>query len=97
MYHEYKQNLQPPLVQQPQCGEQLRIVLIDKYPCPWCKINYEVMHVSCHKLGHAEKQSLENIQEDYDKFVADGSVTSWHKFYHNVIHKKLLDIVFSSK
>ena len=55
------------------------------------------MHVSCHKLGHAEKQSLENIQEDYDKFVADGSVTSWQKFYHNVIHKKLLDIVFSSK
>ena len=76
MYHEYKQNLQPPLVQQPQCGEQLRIVLVGKYPCPWCKINYEVMHVSCHKLGHAEKQSLENIQEDYDKFVADGSVTS---------------------
>ena len=48
--------------------------------------------VSCHKRGHAEKRSLENIQEDYDKFVADGSVTSRQKFYHNVIHEKLLDI-----
>nr|XP_058961399.1 uncharacterized protein LOC131788329 [Pocillopora verrucosa] len=63
-----------------------------KYPCLWCKINHEVMQVSCHKHGHAEKQSLENIQEDYDKFVADGSVTSRQKFYHNVIHEKLLDI-----
>ena len=49
------------------------------------------MQVSCHKPGHGEKQSLENIQEDYDKFVADGSVTSWQKFYHNVIQEKLLD------
>ena len=50
------------------------------------------MQVSCHKRGHAEKRSLENIQEDYDKFVADGSVTSWQKFYHDVIREKLLDI-----
>ncbi|CAH3103928.1 unnamed protein product [Pocillopora meandrina] len=63
-----------------------------KYPCLWCKINHEVMQVSCHKHRHAEKRSLENIQEDYDKFVADGSVTSRQKFYHNVIHEKLLDI-----
>ena len=50
------------------------------------------MQVFCHKRGHAEKRSLENIQVDYDKFVADGSVTSRQKFYRNVIHKKLLDI-----
>ena len=50
--------------------------------------------VSCHKPGHAEKWSLENIQEDYDKFVEDGSVTSQQKFYHNMIHEKLLDIEF---
>ena len=56
------------------------------------KINHEVTQVSCHKRGHAEKRSHENIQEDYDKFVADGSVTSRQKFYHNVIHEKLLDI-----
>ena len=30
------------------------------------------MQVSNHKYGHAEKRSLENIQEDYDKVVADG-------------------------
>ena len=70
----------------------MRIVFADKYPCLWCKINHEVMQVSCHKRGHAEKRSLENIQEDYDKFVADGSVTSRQKFYHNMIHEKLLDI-----
>ena len=29
------------------------------------------MQVFCHKHGHAEKWSLENIQEDYDYFVAD--------------------------
>ena len=50
------------------------------------------MQVSCHKREHAEKRSLENIQEDYDKFVTDGSVTSRQKFYHNVIHETLLDI-----
>ena len=38
------------------------------------------MQVSCHKRGHAEKRSLENIQEDYDQFVADGSVTSDRSF-----------------
>ena len=54
----------------------MRIVFSGKYPCLWCKINHVVMQVSCHKPGHGEKQSLENIQEDYDKFLADGSVTS---------------------
>ncbi|XP_022782751.1 uncharacterized protein LOC111323624 [Stylophora pistillata] len=60
-----------------------------KYPCLWCKINHEVMQVSCYKREHAEKRSLENIREDYDKFVADGSVTSRQKFYHNVTHEIL--------
>ena len=41
---------------------------------------------------HIEKRNLENIEEDYNKFVADGCVTSRLKFYHNVIHVKLLDI-----
>ena len=53
----------------------MRIVFAGKYPCLWCKINHELMQVSCHKRGHAEKQSLENFQEDYDRFVADGSLT----------------------
>ena len=35
---------------------------------------------------------MKNIEEDYNKFVADGCVTSWQKCYHNVIHEKLLDI-----
>ena len=30
--------------------------------------------------------------EDYNKFGADGCVTSQQKCYHNVIHEKLLDI-----
>lgn len=50
------------------------------------------MQVSCHKHGHTELPTLENIQEDYEKFVADGSVTSQQKFYHKVIHEKLPDI-----
>ncbi|KAL9977598.1 hypothetical protein ACROYT_G015020 [Oculina patagonica] len=39
-----------------------------------------------------EKRTLENIQEDYDQFAADGSWVSRQKFYHNVTHCKLLDI-----
>ncbi|KAL9977597.1 hypothetical protein ACROYT_G015019 [Oculina patagonica] len=38
------------------------------------------------------KKPLENTQEDYDQFVADGSWASRQKFYHNVTHDKLLDI-----
>lgn len=51
-----------------------------------------MMQVSCHKHRQTELPTLENIQEDYNKFVADGSVTSQQKFYHKVIHEKLLDI-----
>ena len=43
------------------------------------------------RRGHREKRNLENIEEDYNKFVADGCVTTRLKFYHNVIHVKLLD------
>ena len=39
-----------------------------------------------------EKRNANNTEEDYNKFVADGCVTSWQKFYHNVIHEKRLDI-----
>lgn len=70
----------------------IRIVFAGKYLCHWCKINPKMMQVSCHKHGHTELPTLENIQEDYEKFVADGSVTSQQKFYHKVIHEKLLDI-----
>lgn len=38
------------------------------------------------------KRGLQNIQADHDQFVADGSCTSRQKFYHNVLHQKLLDI-----
>ncbi|PFX15460.1 hypothetical protein AWC38_SpisGene20315 [Stylophora pistillata] len=68
-----------------------------KYLCHRCKINPKMMQVSCHKHGHTELLALENIQEDYDKFVADGSVTSQQEFYHKVIHKKLLDIEFDKE
>ena len=52
------------------------------------------MQLSCQdpRHGHIEKRNVKNIEEDYNKFVADGCVTSWQKFYHNVIHQKLLDI-----
>lgn len=70
----------------------VRIVFAGKYLCHWCKINPKMMQVSCHKHGHTELPTLENIQEDYEKFVADSSVTSQQKFYHKVIHEKLPDI-----
>ena len=44
------------------------------------------------RRGHIEKRNLENIEEGYKKFVADGCVKSRLKFYHNVIHVKLLGI-----
>ena len=68
--------------------------LVGKYPCLWCLITYETMQLSCQdpRHGHIEKRNVKNIEEDYNKFVADGCVTSWQKFYHNVIHQKLLDI-----
>ena len=43
-------------------------------------------------VKNIEKGNLKNIEKDYNKFVADGCVTSWQKFYHNVIHEKPLDI-----
>ena len=68
--------------------------LVGKYPCLWCLITYETMQLSCQdpRRGHIEKRNIKNIEEDYNKFVADGCVTSRQKFYHNVIHEKLLDI-----
>lgn len=39
-----------------------------------------------------ENRTLENIQEDYDQFVADGSNTSRQRLFHNVLHERLLDI-----
>lgn len=39
-----------------------------------------------------EKRTMQNIQEDYDQFVADGSCMSRQKLFHNVIHDKLLEI-----
>ena len=44
------------------------------------------------RAGVIEKRTLQNIQDDYDQFVADGSCSSRQKFYHNAIHEKLLDI-----
>ena len=68
--------------------------LAGKDPCLWCLITYETMQLSCWdpRHGHIEKRNVKNIEEDYNKFVADGCVTSRQKFYHNVIHQKLLDI-----
>ncbi|CAH3149265.1 unnamed protein product, partial [Porites evermanni] len=43
-----------------------------------------------------EKRNMKNIEEDYNKFVADGCVTSRQKCYHNMIHEKLLDIELES-
>ena len=39
-----------------------------------------------------EQRTMENLQEDYNKFVEDGSCASRQKFFYNVLHKKLLDI-----
>ena len=52
------------------------------------------MQLSCRdpRRGLIEKRNVKNIEEDDNKFVADGCVTSRQKFYHNVIHEKLLDI-----
>ena len=68
--------------------------LAGKDPCLWCLITYETMQLSCQdpRHGHIEKRNVKNIEEDYNKFVADGCVTSRQKFYHNVIHQQLLDI-----
>ena len=68
--------------------------LAGKYPCLWCLITYERLQISCQDPHHwqIEKRNMKNIEEDYNKFVADGCVTSRQKCYHNVIHEKLLDI-----
>ena len=52
------------------------------------------MQLSCRdpRHGHIEERNVKNIEEDYNKFAADGCVTSRQKFYHNVIHQQLLDI-----
>ena len=42
--------------------------------------------------GHVGRQTQQAIQEDYDKFVEDGSCTLRQKFFHNVIYERLLDI-----
>ena len=70
------------------------LISCSKYPWLWCLITYETVQLSCQdpRRGHLEQRNLKNIEEDYKKFVADGLVTSRLKFYHNVIHVKLLDI-----
>ena len=44
------------------------------------------------RAGVIEKRTLQNIQDDYEQFVADGPCSSRQKFYRNAIHEKLLDI-----
>ena len=70
------------------------LFLTGKYPCLWCLITSQTMQLprSDPQRGHVGRRTLQAIQEDYDKFVEDGSCTSRQKFYHNVIHERLLDI-----
>ena len=42
--------------------------------------------------GTIEKRTLATLENDYRKFVEDGSITSQQKFFNNVIHENLLDI-----
>ena len=42
--------------------------------------------------GLIEKRTMQNIQEDYDQFVADGSCMSRQKLFHNVVHDKRFEI-----
>ena len=52
--------------------------LAGKDPCLWWLITYETTQLSCQdpRHGHIEKRNVKNIEEDYNKFVADGCVTS---------------------
>ena len=54
--------------------------LAGKYPCLWCLITYETMQLSCQdpRRGHIEKRNVKNIEEDYNKIVADGIPANSH-------------------